>query len=172
MNESHAEKRLGKGMLTVSWLIVLALLTLYFTHWQKQRENPNSMPMATSAEGVNELVLRRNYQHHYVMTGQINGKDVTFLLDTGATAVSVPQHLADDLGLKPGAAQWSMTANGTVEVRATTIDRLQLGSIALRDISANINPGMESDAVLLGMSALKHIEFTQRDGTLTLRQYY
>ncbi|MBN0322036.1 TIGR02281 family clan AA aspartic protease, partial [Pseudomonas aeruginosa] len=33
-----------------------------------------------------------------------------------------------------------------------------------------IAPGMDGDEVLLGMSALKQLEFTQRDGTLVLRQ--
>ena len=159
-------------MLTLSWLIALALLTLYFSKWQKNRENPNSMPASSSANGVHELVLQENYQHHYVMTGLINGTAVTLMVDTGATNVSVPKHLAQQLGLQPGAPSFAITANGRVETRETTIERLTLGSIQLNHVRASINPGMEEDSVLLGMSALKNVEFIQRDGTLTLRQYY
>jgi len=46
----------------------------------------------------------------------------------------------------------------------------QLGEILLHDVAALITPGMDGDEVLLGMSALKQLEFTQRDGTLVLRQ--
>lgn len=159
-------------MLTIGWIVGLILLTLYFTQWQNRRVNPNSMPEASRSEGVNELVLQRNFQHHYVVTGSINGKSVTFLVDTGATRVSVPMHLAEELGLKQGAQGYAVTANGTIATYATTINQLQIGSIGLQEVAASINPGMETDSILLGMSALKNVEFTHRDGTLTLRQYY
>ena len=48
--------------------------------------------------------------------------------------------------------------------------RLQLGDIQLREVAALITPGMEGHEVLLGMSALKQLEFTQKGGTLVLRQ--
>lgn len=172
MTQTNPNQRLGKGMLFAGWLMALLLLTLYFNHWQKQRENPNSMPLSTRAQGVNEVVLQRNYQHHYVTGGNINGKPVTFLIDTGATQVSVPSHLADELGLQAGARGYAITANGRVETRATVIDDLQLGSIHLKQVRASINPGMTQNEILLGMSALKNVEFTHRNGTLTLKQFY
>lgn len=172
MTDINKQQRLGKGMLFAGWILGLALLTLYFSHWQKQRLNPNAMPNATSAAGTNEVVLARNYQHHYVAGGTINGKPVTFLVDTGATQVSVPAHLAEDLGLSPGARGYAMTANGRVQTRATLIEDLRLGSIHLKQVQASINPGMTQDEILLGMSALKNVEFTHRNGTLTLRQFY
>ena len=46
-----------------------------------------------------------------------------------------------------------------------------MGDIELRDVQAGIAPGMGIEEVLLGMSFLKHIEFTQRGNTLILRQY-
>ena len=47
---------------------------------------------------------------------------------------------------------------------------LRLGDIRLIQVPAIIVPGMDGNEVLLGMSALKQLEFTQRDGTLVLRQ--
>ena len=49
-------------------------------------------------------------------------------------------------------------------------DSLRLGDIELRDVAALIAPGMDGDDVLLGMSALKQLEFSQKGGTLVLRQ--
>lgn len=165
------EARLGKGMILAGWLVALAILTMYFNQWLDKRQNPNANPLSSSLDGIQEVTLVRNYQHHYVTSGSINGTGVTFLVDTGATTVSVPAHLADKLGLKPGAPQITSTANGLVETRATTINELKLGTITLHNVRASINPGMRDDEILLGMSALKNIEFTHRDGVLTLKQY-
>jgi aspartyl protease family protein len=95
---------------------------------------------------------------------------VTFLLDTGATQVAVPVELAQRIGLKPGASVVINTANGRANAHRTQLQRLQLGDIVLTDVPALIAPGMDGDEVLLGMSALKQLEFTQRDGNLLLRQ--
>lgn len=168
---SKPEVRLGKGMILAGWLIALALLTMYFNQWLNERQNPNANPMTSTEGGVNQVVLVRNFQHHYVASGSINGVEVTFMVDTGATTVSIPAHLSDKLGLRSGAPQMVNTANGVVETRATTIHELRLGTITLNNVRANINPGMHGDEILLGMSALKNIEFTHRDGTLTLKQY-
>ena len=157
---------LGRGMALVASLLVLALFYLYFDNSLQARNNPNRQLQI--APGT-ELVLKRNIDGHYVFPGTINGRPVSFLLDTGATLVSVPAHLADELGLKAGAYQQSLTANGTVDTRATRVAALAFGPFDLHDISASLNPGMAGDQVLLGMSVLRNLEFTQRGDTLVLR---
>ena len=127
--------------------------------------------MTVAANGVKEVVLQRNRDGHYLATGQINGQNVEFLLDTGASDVSVPQPLAMRLGLKRGQAAIYSTANGNITSYLTRIDSLNLGGIELRDIRASINPSTNADTILLGMSFLKHLEFTQRGDTLIIRQY-
>jgi len=115
------------------------------------------------------VVLKRSYDGHYIFPGTINGRPVSFLLDTGATLVSVPAHRAEELGLAAGAHQQSVTANGTVVTRATRVEALAFGPFVMRGVPASLNPGMAGDQVLLGMSVLKHLEFTQRGDTLILR---
>jgi len=83
--------------------------------------------------------------------------------------VSIPAHLAGELGLEAGAPPRSITPNGTVATPATPVDALAFGPFALRGIAASLNPGMAGDQILLGMSVLKHLEFTQRGDTLMLR---
>ena len=85
-------------------------------------------------------------------------------------ARSMSQQLAKELGLQPGAPVQIRTANGTVTGWRTRLGLLQLGDIQLREVAALITPGMEGHEVLLGMSALKQLEFTQKGGTLVLRQ--
>lgn len=116
------------------------------------------------------MVLERNRQGHYVVSGTINHIAVTFLLDTGATDVAIPAAVATAAGLEPGLAGRASTANGLVTVYATRIAELQIGNIILNNIDASITPSMSGNTILLGMSALREIEFTQRGTTLTLRQ--
>lgn len=161
---------LGRGISLAFWLVALGLLTWLFGSWENSLFNPNPSPKVADSGAWRQVILESNRQHHYVAGGQINGQPVTFLLDTGATDVVIPAGLANRLGLRRGAAGRAATANGFVTIYRTRLDSVQLGSIRLQDVTASINPGMDGEAVLLGMSALRSIEFTQRDGQLILRQ--
>lgn len=165
--ELHGQRRLGRGMLWLAWLVLLGVLWLLFADVLERHDNPNR-DIAVRA-GASELVLQRNRAGHYVVPGTINGEAVVFLLDTGATLVSIPAHLGPAMGLEPGAAQAVMTANGMVTARATRIESLAFGPFELRNVRAQLNPGMTDNQVLLGMSVLKHLEFTQRGERLILR---
>ena len=159
-------------MLIIFWLLVLGLLTYTFSNWEEKQYNPNQGLTGEQYDGVRQLALERNRYQHYVASGLINSIPVTFMLDTGATAVVVPAGLADKLQLKAGRPHIANTANGQVQVYATRIESLQLGPILLQDINASINPGMDGEEILLGMSALKQIEFSQKGKMLTLRQHH
>lgn len=163
---------LSRGMLVVSWLVVLGMLTLVFGNWEERRQNPNREPITRlDASGRQEVVLERNRYGHYVANGFINGREVTLLLDTGATDVAIPENMASQLGLKKMARGTASTANGLVDIYFTRLDSLVIGHIEFNDVAASINPGMNhDDTVLLGMSALKDIEFTQRRNQLTLKK--
>lgn len=162
----NPHRSLGRGMALVASLLVLGMFYLYFENSLQARNNPNrGLQVAPGTE----LVLKRSADGHYLFPGTINGRRVSFLLDTGATLVSVPAHMAAELGLRAGARQQSITANGTVSTRATRLDSMAFGPFDLRDVPASINPGMADNQVLMGMSVLKHLEFSQRGDTLVLR---
>ncbi|WP_432698033.1 retropepsin-like aspartic protease family protein [Marinobacterium sp. YM272] len=161
-------RRMGRLMTHLTWVAILAMLTLFFNNYIESRDNPNADLAYLNGKNA-EVVLERNRAGHYLAPGRINGERVQFLLDTGATTVSVPATLAEELGLERGRAMQSMTANGVVRVYRTTLDSVTLGGIHMNNVSATINPGMHEDLVLLGMSFMQHLEMTQRDGTLTLR---
>lgn len=164
--------KMGRGMLTLVWICALGLLTLIFGRWEDSQINPNQSPNSQQLGTSTNVTLIANRHHHYLANGQINNQPVTFLLDTGATNVSVPAHLADKLGLKRGQAMTSTTANGDVTVYSTRINRLDLGAITLYDLRGSINPGMREDEILLGMSALKQLEIRQLGDQLTLIQHH
>ena len=164
-------KKIGTLMFILAWLVLIGLMILFFDDWIGQQHNPNQQPNTQQSGAIKEVILTANRQHHYVVNGAINDQEVTFLLDTGATDVVIPQHLAQQLQLPQGAKHYATTANGRVAVFATALNKLSIGNIHLQDIRASINPSMKENVILLGMSALRQIEFTQRGDTLILRQY-
>ncbi|MBT4160380.1 MAG: TIGR02281 family clan AA aspartic protease [Gammaproteobacteria bacterium] len=163
--------RAGQGMMTIAVILGMAMLTWYFGGVEEKQRNPNADPQSLIHLNSVEVPLKRNRLGHYLVNGIINGREVEFLLDTGATDVVVPETTAKRLGLAYGRRGQAMTANGAVTVYQTRIDELQIGEIKLYNITASINPAMSSGAILLGMSALGQIEFSQQGNTLTLRQH-
>ncbi len=165
-------RKAGIGMLVFAWLMVLGVASVAFNGWLEQRRNPNqALRAAQSADGRQTVFLQANHQHHYFARASINGTPVTLLVDTGATDVVLPEALANRLGLPQGPSSMANTANGRIEVHSTVIEEIAIGGIILRNVSASINPAMGyGEPVLLGMSALKNIEWRQRDGELLLIQ--
>lgn len=164
------QSQFGRGMMLAAWLSIMGLLYMVFHYWEDGRLNPNKNLKSTlTSDGRVEVVLRRNAHNHYVTAGKINGRPVVFLLDTGATNVVIPQHLAARLGLKAGSRQRAQTANGVIMVRGTSIHRLSIGALELANIDASLNPAMVGEEILLGMSVLGEVELLQKEGRMHIR---
>ena len=171
MTEDDPTNKIAKIFVWLAWIIAIALLMYFFQGVLDKQYNPNSQPQVSlNSSGQAEVVLQQNRQGHYVTLGTINQSSVTFLLDTGATQVSIPAHIADELQLESFGSYPVQTANGAVTVYRTKVDQLSIGNIFLYNVAAHINPAMKSDEILLGMSALKKVEFSQTGKKLTLRE--
>ena len=128
------------------------------------------MVQTARTESHEEIVLQRNRSGHYLFNGRINDREVTFLVDTGATMTSIPAHQATRLGLEKGHAFAVQTANGRSTAYGTRVDSLLLGDIEFTDVRASLNPGLRGNEALLGMNILKKMELIQRGDTLILRK--
>jgi len=159
--------RSGSFMLVMAWLLIMGGLYWFFSGWHSAEINPNTANVLTQQQG--DLTLLRNRDGHYVASGTINGRPVRFLLDTGATWVVVSMGMAAELGLKRGAALTLQTANGPTVGHQTRLARIQVGSLELEDVGAVMSDGIDDNVVLLGMRFLSRVEFSQRNGVLTLR---
>jgi len=165
-------KNIAKIMMWLTWLIIIGLLTLFFNDFLENEHNPNRSVYGTVTEsGVREVTLERNRQGHYLSAGFINGHAVVFLLDTGASDVAIPAGVAKRIGLTGSTPIRYKTANGTTIGFLTKLDTISVGNIELTNIRGGINPSMKDEYILLGMTFLKHLEFTQRGNKLILRQY-
>jgi aspartyl protease family protein len=169
--EQKEQKHIGTFMIAMMWILLLIMLVYLFEDVIEQKVNPNqTVNTLYVGQNIREVTLQRNYHGHYVTNGQINGQQVVFMLDTGATGVAIPEHLSRNLNLKKGAGIEMYTANGRATGYMTTIDLIGVGEIELENVRAVINPNDKSEMILLGMSFLKEIEFTQRGDELILRQ--
>ena len=164
-------KKIAKAMTYIAWISGLIVMTLFFNNYLSNQQNPNTNPESYQQNGNAVVMLQQNRAGHYVTHGYINGYQVKFLLDTGATQVSIPATVADKIGLDAGYSQSVNTANGVIEVFSTRLDSLSVGKLTLYDLSANINPYMDGDTILLGMNALKQVKLVQQGKTLTLSEY-
>ena len=121
----HNQRRIGGVMIGLCWLVVIGIVTMLFSGLLDGQNNPNArLETTTGRSGEAQVRLRQNRMGHYVATGTLNGQPAVFLLDTGATTVSVPEVLAQQLGLAKGTAMQSRTANGTVTTYLTRLDSL------------------------------------------------
>ncbi|MCY4152468.1 MAG: TIGR02281 family clan AA aspartic protease [Aestuariivita sp.] len=131
-------------------------------------------------QDVKEEVLPRqaiSYQHgtvevprfpdgHFYMTLLVNGTDIPFVVDTGATKVVLSKKDATRLGIDSHSLVFrnrAMTANGEVMTAPVSLDRIEIGDIVDHDIDAAVNSG-ELEQSLLGMNYLqlwKRIELLQ-----------
>ncbi|MDW5376431.1 TIGR02281 family clan AA aspartic protease [Halomonas sp. HP20-15] len=156
-DDDKALRRTGLGMMLLFWVIVLGLAGWWFQGRLDERRNPNAA-LATASVDAQPVTLERNAGGHFVATGRINGEPVEFLLDTGASLVSVPASLAERLGLERGDGVSFETANGQARGYLTTLDEIALGGLRASDVRGSINPGIGGDTALLGMSFLNRFD--------------
>ncbi|MDB4576039.1 TIGR02281 family clan AA aspartic protease [bacterium] len=162
--------RAGMSMTVIAWIIFLAMLFGVFDYLVTQRSNPNQNIVTTIDGYQKEIELQRNVFGHYVSSGTINGNNVVFLLDTGASDIAIPESIANEIGLEKGRDVYVKTANGNTRAYRTRLDSVAIGDIVLYDLNATILTNISGHEILLGMNFLKHLEIVQKGKTLTIRQ--
>lgn len=108
----------------------------------------------------------------YLAVGTINGRVVTFHVDTGATAVALSSDLADRLGIdyrKEGRRQRAMTASGVTTAFYITLDEVAVGPIKQNNVQAAVLEGQLPLRPLLGMTFLGQVEISKGESLLELR---
>lgn len=120
----------------------------------------------------NELALPRGPGGHYFLTAKVNGVDMTFLVDTGATDVALGAEHAKKLRLQLRDNDYTKryrTANGIVRGAPVALRQVQAGRLRLRDVEASVLEG-PLDMPLLGMSFLNRLKgYEVRGDQLVLR---
>jgi len=133
-------------------------------------QNVAAQPSTGTAQKV---VLTADSAGHFLTAGNINGATVRFLVDTGASMVSLGASDARRIGIdaSKGEQGISNTANGQAVVTRVKLDSVRVGEIVMNNVDALVHE-QDMPFALLGMSFLNRMEM-QRDGdTMTLKKRY
>ena len=111
------------------------------------------------------VVLKANARGHFVTMGSINEGNVRFLVDTGATFITLPAKEAKRLGIDylKGRRGQLQTPNGPVSVYQVKLDSVKIGDIRVNNVDAVVGGSASMGVALLGMSFLNRMEM-KRDG--------
>lgn len=160
--------RIAGWMIAILWILVLGGGTLLAQGWLEKRQALPAAQWKSDAQGGSALTIKADRYGQYLVQGSANNEPIIFLLDTGASGISIPGDVAERLGLIRGQAFDVYTANGSAEVYATELSLLEIGPFRRERVRANINPSMEGNVALLGMSFLRYFELLQRSEELTI----
>jgi aspartyl protease family protein len=140
---------------------------------------PPATPAAASTQATprgampNSLVFRANNQGHVLLDGVVNGAPVRFIVDTGATMVSLTMQDALAAGITQSDLNYSIrttTANGVGRAAPVKLREVRIGQLEIDDVQAAVveNLGIS----LLGQSFLTRLDsYEMRDGVLTLNYW-
>ena len=119
--------------------------------------------------GGSRIVLPVGPGGHYSGLATINGHPVQFVVDTGATVISMGADVARSLGLDPkdSVAVGAMTANGTVSARLVTLNSVRVGDVTIYNVQAAVMP-QSMPQVLLGNSFLSRFQMHSDSNSLVL----
>ena len=130
------------------------------------------IPYAAVTTGDGGLRVRAHSDGHFYVKALADGREIRFLVDTGASVVALSPADADSLGLDRTRLNYSRrlhTAGGMVRAAPVLIRTLELGDIRLANVRALVNEEPMPFS-LLGVNALERLAgYEVRDGTLTLR---
>jgi aspartyl protease family protein len=130
-----------------------------------------TLPAATArlSAPAREIVIPAGAGGHFMTDGSINGRSVRFMVDTGATLVSLGREEAARLGVdlrqaRPAVAQ---TAGGQVPVELVMLARLRIGEVDLANVPAVVTP-VAMPYVLLGNSVLERFQMRRENDVMRL----
>ena len=143
-------------------------------HTLRVGEAPVSMGGSGAAAGRGtRIVLTESGGGHFMTAGQINGRAVQFMVDTGATSIGMSVADAERAGIayKTGQPVRMSTANGTTEGFRITLNSVRVGDVEVYDVAAVVTP-QSMPFLLLGNSFLSRFQMRRENNLMTLDKRY
>jgi aspartyl protease family protein len=123
-------------------------------------------PSADSDSGSRSTTIRSGSDGHFIATADVDGADIQFLVDTGATGVVLTPEDAERVGITVLDGDFTLnfhTANGVVRAAPVTLRRVRIGSLVVHDVDAAVNE-VSMGVSLLGVSFLSRLDGYQVRG--------
>ncbi len=155
-------RQTGLVPMLLFWFAVMGLLYALMTHYLQPKQSQ------VLANG--DLIIPRAPDGHFYSPGTINGRAVTFLVDTGASLVSVSEPLAQAAALVGGVPTTFQTANGARPGRVVDGVVVAVGPVRVTNVKVGVGLSLGDDSqALLGQSFLSKFDVTLRQDQMVLR---
>jgi aspartyl protease family protein len=178
MIDGGAPRTISVGTRTAEGVLLISAdsksATLEIDGRRETREMEQHAENAAQTGSRSSVTLASDSSGHFVTAGRVNGGEVRFMVDTGATMVTLPFSDARRLGidLKRARPATSMTANGPVQVYRVKLDTVQVGDLVMTNVDGIVHSGDALDIGLLGMSFLNRTEMRREGANLMLIKRY
>lgn len=121
----------------------------------------------TQPQANGAATLASDNRGHYSGTFRMNGKPVEGLVDTGASLVSIPESVARRLGFSAATLDFRhpiSTANGQTKGALVTLDRIEIGQVRVRNVTALVLKDEALSTTLIGNTFLKQLSAYKVEG--------
>jgi len=124
-------------------------------------QSTTAVASAPAAAGPRSVSIGRDHRGHFQANGRVDGRQVSFMVDTGASVIALTERDADRLGIRPsrnGFTASVSTANGIVRAAPVMLNSVDIGGLVVRDVRALVVPGGALNENLLGLSYLTRLK--------------
>ena len=146
--------------MALAWIVIFAAGFVLFTF----RDDFGYLAQRLKAEAIGspisegqETRIPMAIDGHFWVHARLNGRDVKFLVDSGATMTTIDRDTANEAGVKvsPKADEYVRTGNGIIRVSSGSADELAVGDIVRRDVGLQVADN--DDLNVLGMNYLSSL---------------
>ncbi len=148
----------------IAWITIFGVILIGYSYrYQLNDVYRNVMgnldPSEAQTNNNGSVTFRKSINGHFLINATVNGQVIHFLLDTGASKVTLSRSDAVKLGFDLKSLVYNIrmnTANGVNLAAYVRIDELKVGDIVMKDVGAYVNKsGLDSS--LLGMNFLNRL---------------
>jgi aspartyl protease family protein len=175
--DGGAPRAVAVGTTTPEGVKVLAIdgeMVTLSVDGQKRNVRVGQHAMAQKSDDERQqTILSADPRGHFYTMGAVNGKSVRFLVDTGATMVSLGTGDASRIGVdwRKGQPGMTQTANGQARVWKVRLDTVRIGDITLHGVDGLVHEA-DMPIALLGMSFLSRMDIRNEGSTMTLKKRF
>jgi aspartyl protease family protein len=144
---------------------------------QPVAQSSSNEPLAVTAQpgpGGRTVELASDRHGHFPVDADVDGQRIDFIVDTGASLVTLRESDAASLGIHPMPADYNAvvsTANGRIRAARTRLNRIEIGDITVYNVSALVLPDEALGKSLLGVSFLSRLtRYEYANGRMVLEQ--
>ncbi|WP_426240551.1 retropepsin-like aspartic protease family protein [Pararhizobium sp. DWP1-1-3] len=160
------------GGIVAAAMVLPGLATSYLERPQADTAAKPAQTSAAKYAGGNGVIMQPGPGGHFLGTFTINGRKADGMVDTGASMIAINISTARKLGISTGSLSFTAranTANGIVKGASVMLDRVEIGTITVKDVEAMVLPDKSLSGMLVGMSFLNKLSsYRVENGALHL----